>query len=239
MENLSKTNQTGELLNLDNKMLYKVSGLSSIILVVSYIIIIGLYFLAGAPPTNSHGEEWLKHITGHVVEWWIILGLSVFTDLLYIPVAYALYVILKDINKNAILTGAGFLVLFVILDLAITWTNYASLITLSNDYALATSDAQRMTIIAAANYASAVLSSKLFGIYVIFIPSIGILISGFVMLKGVFSKVTAYLSIVTGVLGIVSVGGAFFISELGLLVIITSILTTVWFFLVGYKLLKL
>jgi hypothetical protein len=45
--------------------------------------------------------------------------------------------------------------------------------------------------------------------------------------------------VVTGILGIISVVGPFFIAALGITVIITSVLTTVWVLLVGYKLLKL
>ena len=237
MEGLKTSNQTDRLVNPDRKVLYKVSGMSAIILVISYIIIIVLYIFSGVPPTG--GEEWLEHITGHTAEWWSILGLSVLTDLLYIPVAYSLYTMLKEVNKNGMLAGLGFLILFVFLDLAITWPNYSSLITLSSKYAAATSDAQRATIVAAANYASAVLSSSLIGVYIILVPAIGLLIISLVMLKGTFSKITAYLGVVTGILGVISVLGSFFISALGITIVITSILTTVWFLFVGYRLLRL
>src|SRR5258708_31124819 len=95
--------QTDLVVDSGRKVLYKVSGMSAITLVISYIIIIVLYVVTGVPPAG--GEEWLRHITGHTAEWWSILGLSVFTDLLYIPVAYSLYMMLKEVNKNAMLAG--------------------------------------------------------------------------------------------------------------------------------------
>jgi hypothetical protein len=196
-----------------------------------------LYVFSGVPPTG--GEEWLKHITEHTTEWLSILGLSVFTDLLYLPVGYSLYVLLKEINKNAMLAGLGFFMLFVFLDLAITWTNYSSLITLSSKYAAATNNSQRETIIATADYVSALISSSLIRVYIILFPAIGILIFSLVMLKGKVSKTTAYLGVVTGILGIISVAGTFFISSLGIIVVITSILTTVWFLFIGYRFLRL
>jgi hypothetical protein len=58
------------------------------------------------------------------------------------------------------------------------------------------------------------------------------------MLRGIFSKATAYLGVVTGILGVVSVVGAFFIGALDIMAIPTSILTTVWFLFVGYRFLK-
>jgi len=213
------------------------TGISATILVISYIIIIVLYVFSGVPPTG--GEELLKHIREHTAEWWSILGLSVFTDLLYIPVAYSLYVMLKEVNKNAVLAGLGFFILFVFLDLAITWTNYSSLITLSNKYATATTNSQRETIIVTADYVSAVISSSLIRVYIILFPAFGILIFSLIMLKGKISKTTAYLGVVTGILGIISTVGTFFTNSLGITIVITSILTTVWFSLIGYRFLRL
>jgi hypothetical protein len=146
---------------------------------------------------------------------------------------------LKGINRNAMMVATSCVVLFVVLDLAVTWINYASLITLSGNYAAATNDAQRAVFVAAAHYPSVVLESSLLGVYIILIPGVGILITGLVMLKGIFSKSVAYLGLATGILGIVSVVGPFFVSSLGVAVIIASILTTVWVLFVGYRLYKL
>ena len=228
------------MVNSDNsnmKGLYRVGGVSAIVLSMSYIIITVLYVLGGALPGG--GEEWLKHLAKHTLEWRTILGFSVLTDFLFIFVAWSLYIALKKINKNAMLTGIGFLGLFVVLDLAVTWPNYASLINLSGKYVAAINDTERMTFVAAADYAFGVLSSRLFAVYAILVPALGILIIGLVMLKATFSKVTAYLGMVTGILGIISVVGPLFIAALGMTVIITSILTTVWVLLVGFKLIRL
>jgi hypothetical protein len=171
--------------------------------------------------------------------WWTILGLSVLTDFLFVPVALSLYLALKRINRNAMLLATACVGLFVVLDLAVTWTSYASLIALSGKYAAATNDAQRAVVIAAANYPSAVLESSLLGVYAILVPAVGILITGLVMLKGIFSKTTAYLGLVAGILGVVSVVGPVFISALGVAVIGSSVITTVWVLLLGYRLYRI
>src|ERR1022692_4585733 len=88
-----------------------------------------------------------------------ILGLSVFTDFLFVPVALALYLALKGVNRNAMLLATAFVGLFVVLDLAITWSHYASILTLYRDYSKAADDAQRAGYLAAANYASAILTA--------------------------------------------------------------------------------
>ena len=221
----------------DGKWLYRVGGISALALGIAYIVIFPLYASVGAPP--SGGEAWLEYAAGKTAAWWAILGLSVLTDLLLVPVALSLYVALKGVSRDVMLVATAFVGLFIVLDLAVTWSNYASLITLSTDYAAATSEAQRATYVAAANHASAVLTSTLEGVYSIVTLSVGILLVGLVMLRSIFSKTAAYMGLATGILGIVSVAGPFVVSALGVTIIIASILTTIWVMLVGYRLYRL
>ena len=115
-----------------------------------------------------------------------------------------------------------------------TWTNYASLLSLSSSYAAATNDVQRAGYIAAANYASAVLAARTLVFYSIVDLALAIFIIGFVMLKenGVFSKTAAYLGVAAGFFGILSATG-FFVS-----IIAHALLVTVWIFFVGYQLFR-
>ena len=221
----------------DGKWLYRVGGLSAILFGIAYIVIIGLYVPMGARPSGAEAQ--LRYIAGNTTSWWAILGLSVLTDFLLVPVALALYLALKGINRNMMLMATAGMGLFVVLDLAITWTNYASLITLSGNYAAAANDAQRAVVVAAAVYPSTVLESNLLFVYNTLTLAVGILMTGLVMLKGIFSKSTAYLGLLTGILGIVSVVGSLFVSSLSLTIIIASVLTTVWVLFVGYRLYRL
>src|SRR6185503_12288315 len=143
-------------------------------------------------------------------------------------------------NKNAMLLATAFVGLFIVLDLTLTWTNIASLIVLSSSYAAATNDAQKAVFVTAAMYPSSVVESNLLFIYNSLTFAIGILITGLVMLKGMFGKSTAYLGLLTGILGIVSVTSSFFSSPLSVVIIIlASILTTLWALFVGYRLYEL
>jgi hypothetical protein len=218
------------------RTLFRAGGFSAVALGSSYLVITALYVLVGAVP--SGGEAWLEYLAAHTAVWWAILGLSVLTDFLFLPVTWSLYLALKSANSNATLLGAGLLVSFAVLDLAVTWPNYASLISFSGDYAAATTDAQRAASVAATSYPLAVLTSGLFAVYAILVPSLGILVVSLVMLRGVFGKSIAYLGVLTGVLGIVSVVGPFFLKALDATVIVTSVLTTLWVLLVGYRMLR-
>jgi hypothetical protein len=73
----------------DGKWLYRVGGICALVLGIAYIITIPLYASVGVPP--SGGEEWLKYSVGKTTVWWAILGLSVLTDFLFVPVALSLY----------------------------------------------------------------------------------------------------------------------------------------------------
>src|SRR6266508_3706400 len=173
----------------DGKWSYRVGGISALVLGVAYIVIFPLYAHVGAPPSGD-GEAWLQYLAGKTTVWWAILGLSVLTDFLFVPLALSLYVALERVNRNAMLVATAFVGLFVVLDLAVTWTNYASLLTLSGLHAAAANDVQRAAYVAAANYASAVLASHTEVFYSIVDLSVAILIIGFVMLKekGIFSR---------------------------------------------------
>jgi hypothetical protein len=221
-------------IDADGKWLCRAGGISAIALGVAYVVIIALYVPMGAPPSGS--EARLRYVAGNTTAWWLIVWLSVLTDLLFIPVALSLYVALKGVNKNVMLLATACIALFIILDLAITWTNYAALIGLSSKYTRAATEAQRMAAITAADYPSAVLESSLLFVYNTLVLAVGILLTGFVMLKGTFSKGVAYLGVATGVLGIVSVVGPFVVSALSVTIIITSVLTTVWVWFVGCRL---
>lgn len=214
--------------DLDRRWLYRVGGLSALALGVAYVVTIPLYATVGAPP--SDGAAWLHYLAGKTTRWWIILALSVLTDFLYIPVALALYDALQDVHRSAMRIATGLVGLFIALDLAVTWSNYGSLIMLGSRFATAAVDAQRAADVAAANYAAAVLASPLEVVYSIVTLSTAILIIGLVMRRSVFNRITAYIGVSTGVVGILALTGS------SLAVIINAVLATVWILLVGYRL---
>ena len=109
----------------DQKWLYRLGGISGLLLGLGYIVIIVLYVPLGAP--SSGAEARLAQVAANTSAWWGILGLSVLTDFLFLPLALALYFALKGINRTLMLLATICVALFVFLDLALTWTNYAAL----------------------------------------------------------------------------------------------------------------
>jgi hypothetical protein len=215
----------------DQRQLYRAGGIAALLLAAGYLAILPLYAHVGPPPSGA--DAWFKYLSGKTATWWWILGLSVFTDFLFVPVALALYRALKDANRNAMLLATALVGLFVVLDLAVTWSHYASILTLYARYSAATDETQRAGYLAAANYASAILTSRLEIVYAIVTLSCGILIMGIVMLKAAFNKLTAYLGLATGISGIAALAG------LSPAIIANALCATLWLFLVGHRLCRL
>ena len=223
---------------LDRTALYRAGGIAALALGAAYLVITVIYSVIGVVPTET-GEAWLTYLEGKTAAWWGIVYLSALTDVLFFPVALTLYVALRQVNHTAMIAGAGLLVLFAILDLAVTQIGFAALITLSGDYSGATTDVERAAAIAAASYPVALFRSSLFAAYVIGIPAVGILLVSVVMRAGSFSRVTAWIGVLAGIVGIVAVIVPLFWSAAGFLPIITAVLTLIWVLLVGWRLLRL
>jgi hypothetical protein len=216
----------------DERWLYRAGGIAAVLLGVGYLAIFALYAQAGAPPIGAGGRTWLEYFRGRTTVWWAIVGFSVLTDLLFIPVALSLYAALKFFNRTAMQVAIALIGLFVVLDLAVTWTHFASLITLSDHYAAAADDIERAADIAAATAASSVLGSHLFVVYAIVLLSVAILTIGIVMLNAGFGRIAPYLGIATGILGVASLSGS------GVTIILNAVFATGWLFFVGVRLLR-
>jgi len=231
--------KTQDTIDEDGKWIYRVGGLSGILLGIGYLLTIPVTIIiaGGFPPLAA--EARLAFFADHAAGWWGVTALMVSTDLLYIPLFLALYHALKNFNKYLMILAFTFALSFVLLDLAVTWTSYPSLIILSGDYAGAASEAQRSLIVAAASYPSAILDSPLSAIYAILVPSLGTLFASLVMRKGIFSKILMYMGMIAGICGIMAGIVPIFTSDIEIFQYINASLVMIWFFFVGLKLNKL
>jgi hypothetical protein len=193
-----------------------------------------LSIVLGPPPGD--GEQYLQALAGHPMVARLNFGLFALADLGYLLGGLALYLSLKHIAKNAMLVATAFLAVFVVLDLAVTELNSLTLVALSQHYASATTDILRLRYAAGADYALATLPTATFLSY--FVSSLGLLIASVVMLRGVFSRPTAFAGIVASVTGLL---GAFYLVFPPLAALLTPSLIAfaLWSVLAGSRLLKL
>jgi hypothetical protein len=213
------------------KQCYRWGGIAALLLAIGYVAIIPLFAWVGAPPAT--GEAWFRYLPGKTTAWWVIIWLCVVTDLLYPPVAWTLWIALRKAGTNLMLAAIVCLHLFVVLDLAVTWTHHASLLALFHNYSSAADQAHRASYLAAAEYASSIYQTPLLTFYIIVIPSAGVLLASIAMIKARFGKASAWTGMIAGVFGLLSLTGFF------PLVMANALGTTLWFFLVGARLLRL
>ena len=219
--------------HISERLAYRVGGVCGLVLGLAYLVIIALYAPIGAPPVSVDGL--LPYLARSSTRWSWIIGLSVMTDFLFVPLALSIYFALRKVNSYTACLAAACVILFVLLDLAITWTNYASLMTLASAYRSTVTEAERTAILTMATPAAALLHSNLLFVYNTLTLAVGILLSGIIMLRSTFGKSTAYLGVATGCAGILSVIGPFFASALQNAIIVASSLTALWLFIVGYQ----
>jgi hypothetical protein len=221
------------------RAIYRVGGNAAVLLGLCYLVITGLYVAAGQVPNDGQGTSCLAYLEGKQGIWWGITGLSVLTDLLFLPVAAALYVALRASGNVLAFLGSSLLALFAVLDLAVTWTSYAVLIELTGNLAEVEDQRLRIAIIGAADYPAALLDSSLFAAYVILVPGLGVGALGLVMARSGFSQAGGYIGIFAAVLAMAAVVGPIFAESLSALAIPTAVLTTVWVLIAGYRLIRL
>jgi hypothetical protein len=184
-------------------------------------------------PPGSGGAPVLEYIASrkavYLVELVCFVGLSVPALVVFLSLSVAL----KDLNKSLASIGALLGCVSEVLALALNASPPSlngPLVYLSDQYAAAATEAQRLALSTAAEGfiagANAVASAGI-------LTALGILILSLVMLKGVFRKGVAYLGIATGAVGMVfealrpMIGFAY--SLYGLLLL-------AWILVVGWKL---
>jgi len=213
---------------------YRVGGVC--LLLTGAIYLIGAVLSVMMGPAPSDGEKYLNSVAGHLHLAQINFGLFALTDFLLLPAALAFFLALKHIAKNAMLIASGLTALFIVLDLAVTEMNSLTLVTLTQHFAAAASETQRAAYVAAADYALATLPIATFYSYVL--SSAGFLITSIVMLKGPFSKPTAFLGITACLEGIV--GGFYVVFPALAALLIPSLVTFgIWSFFAGSRLCRL
>jgi hypothetical protein len=158
---------------------------------------------------------------------------------LYYLLFFGFFAALKDTDRTH--AAIGTVLVFLGVTLVLAMPTALPLMTLSDKYAMATNDAMKAHFLAAGE---AVLATDIWhgtGAYIggLFVQTGAVWIS-VVMLRGVFSKLTAYVGIITHGLDLVHILFAPFLPKVAaIFMIIAGLGYPVWLFLVGRRLLQL
>jgi hypothetical protein len=158
-------------------------------------------------------------------------------DLLLIAPSIALYLILRRDNRTLALIGTLLSLFYIFYDISVTELNSLTLVSLSQGYASAATDALRATYVAAATYGYAALPLQTvlsFGV-----GAVGWLLWSLIILKGhSFPKWTGVFGIIVNVVGIIGAAAPLALTSLILFLFqfLAIPLTGVWFIIIGVAL---
>lgn len=172
------------------------AGIAMLVIMILQILI----FIAWPPPQSTEGffelfqQSWLLGLLSMDL-------LYILNNILLIPIYLALYAALKREAESAMLIA---LVLGLVGIAAYFASNTAfEMLSLSNQYAAATSDAQQTALLGAGHAMLATYRGTIFDIYYV-LNAAALLIMAWVMLRSqVFSKTTAWFGLIAGILMII------------------------------------
>ena len=220
------------------RSLYRLGGTAALIIVALVIVQI-IFFVVWPPPGfGSDVSTVMGYFTllqNNRLLGLLHLDLLLMVDYVLLVLMFiALYIVLRRVSQS-FMTIAIVLV-FVGIAAYFPSNTAFSMLSLSDQYATATTDVQRTMLLAAGQAILASLQSTTFYVSYILMSAAGLIISA-VMLRrdNIFSKVTAYVGILASVLGL-----GLFVPTVGLLLSLISLIPTVmWYILIARRLFRL
>ena len=228
------------------KSMFRIGGISA--LLVTAFFLIDMIVLVAFMPYPETANGWFvllqnKRIVG-------LLSLDVFVlagfPLCY-PIFFALYGALKQVNKTSLAFAT--MLAFAGLAIVISTDKTYSMISLSNQFATATTDAQKSLLLAAGEAVLAISSGTSANIASFFLEGAALIISLFMLRSRIFGRFTSYMGIIGHGLDLtrivinlifVPIISLPFVSTIGfILLAIGGPLQLIWYALIGRRLLQL
>jgi hypothetical protein len=207
------------------KPLYRIGGAAALTVVLLYVIQI-IVFVVSPPPSAVVGYFTLFHKNA-------LLGLldldllSIADYALFVPMFLALYVALRRASPS-------FMAIATALGLVGIATYFASntafeMLSLSSQYAVATTDAQRSLFVASGQAMLAIYQGTAFDVSYVLLAIAPLIISVVMLRSTPFGKVTAALGIVANVLAV-----GFFVPAIGVFLSLVSVVgLLIWYVLIA------
>ena len=223
---------------------YKLSGVAAVLIVLTALLEIILTFLPGGYASSDTVTDWFMLFQNN---WFLGLRnlglLNIVMTLLGIPMFFALYVTHRNIDPPY--SALAMIISFIGVAVFYATNRAFPMLDLSNQYAAATTDAQRAMLLAAGQSMLSVGESHTPGTFIAFFLSevAGILIS-FVMLRSkVFSPLNAYFGILGFSLLLIFEVCSSFVPALADVVLIFAmcggLMSMAWYILISRRLFQL
>jgi len=215
------------------KRLYEVGGVAALLSAVC-IPLQMIVFIAWPPPLDGTVSDWFRLFQTNRLIGLIDLDLLLVVDnVLLIPVLLALYVALRRTSESLMVIATALGIVGIVL--FITSNPAIEMLSLSDRYAAATTDAQRTIYLAAGQAVLAGWQGTAFQVGYLLSSIAGIVIP-VVMLRGtIFGKATAVLGILANAIGL-----GLYLPAIGIFLALFSVVfLELWYILLGRRLLQL
>ncbi|HEX8993037.1 MAG TPA: hypothetical protein VF784_15250 [Anaerolineales bacterium] len=211
--------------------LYRIGGAAALLSVVFFPIQIAVIMI-NPPPDTVIG--WFQLFQAHRLAGLLDLDLLLVADqVLTILMFLALYVVLWRVSRSFMLMGVALGLLSTVLFIA---SNPAcAMLSLSDGYAAAVTDAQRAAFLAAGQATIAGWEGSAFHVSYIIGSIAAIAISAVMMRSGVFGRATAWLGILSNAIAL-----GLYVPVIGRYISVFSVVFLwVWYLLTGLRLFRL
>ncbi len=223
------------------KNLYKLGGAAAwIVVALTLGEIIGFTFY----PQPSTVSDWFTLFQSNkIIGLFGFWGLEIPMYAMFIMVFLALYIVLRKTNPGLMAIALAFALLGI--GIFFATNNPFSMLSLSNQYAAATTDAQRSTLLAAGQAVLANTGQRAvggFNVGLLLVSVAGLIVSSIMFQSQTFSRTTAYVGILAHALSLADcLRQALTSSEIITLLVIlpSALLLMTWYVLVGRRLYRL
>jgi hypothetical protein len=215
------------------RTLYRVAGIGALLSAVFLPIQI-LVFIIWPPPFDGTAIDWFELFQDNRLVGLLDMDLLLVADnVLLVPIFLSLYVLLRRDGESltVIAVALGFLgIVFFI-----TSNPAFEMLSLSDQHAAATRDAQRAIFLAAGEAMVAAWQGSTFQVAYLLGSVAGIAVGVLMLRSAVFSNVTGYMAILGNAVGL-----GLYVPVVGVYISVFSVLfLEVWYILIGRRLLQL
>jgi hypothetical protein len=224
------------------KSLYKVGGAAALIaaaLLLTEIIVFTIW-----PQPNTVTNYFVLFQNSKLIGLLDFYLLEFFTYALFVPIFFAIYVAIRRANESYTALALTLAITGVAIFLATN--NPFSMLSLSNQYAAATTDAQKDLYLAAGQAILANTNQRTvegFNMGFFLLSTAGVIISIVMLRNKTFSKVIAYVGILTFAISLVDYIRVVFMPSISLLLLIIAVasglLIPTWLVLIARRLFQL
>lgn len=218
------------------RSLYRAGGAAAFIAVALVLIEMIVFIASGPLPTTVSG--WFNLLQGNRLLGLVDLYLlEIIAWALFVPMFLALYKALRAANESYLAIAIALAIIGIADYIA---TNAAfNMLYLSDQYAAATTEAQRSLLLSAGQAMLAMSPAAGYNMGLLLVSAAGLIISVMMLRGNIFSKVTAYIGILANVVGIVYYIGLVMPAIGDILLAASGLLFLVWIVLVGRRLWQL